>query len=637
MNQEDSTPNGTDNEARDPLLAALWQRVEGYGQAPPPGAWASIRQQLVPPAVLPQPAWWHRLLPNLWSKRFLFGSLTVVVVAVNLLVLRHRPQHAKHLPFGSHPHAHSGQSATGPGRSGSPRLSYSPAASGSRAVLPIENGVHQPDWNGSRYPRLLQPDAAPPPAVRPSVTVANPDGHEVGVVANPLFTPEAGVAVATATAKGKTGSGDEATEPGPQQVATRRARVPGTATTSRLAPALSALGDGGAARNQRAKNQRELLKRLVLPHGRKSQRQRTAVVHRQMRAHVATGTPVATGVLFSEERVFNGKPGLPEKGRRMTNALTNTGNRAVRLPVLAPAAAFVGTDALDGRQRSPNSFAIHRPDAAVNDEPLSKRTQTSDRSASELVAVLPMQVAAQIQSAVRPLTLPVPDSSQVVPARPGHSRWALLAVAGPTFSYRTLGSLAAGGARSIVAQSERPALGYGAQAQVQRALSGRWSVAAGLGYQEYATNLTLQIRTRTTRDTTTTYQTVSQRDTYRLLTLPVQLGYHLGQPHGRLTTAMLAGIEPAWYQGGRSTECACLQRTYSSASGSPYQSWTLGASIGFDLRYRVSRSPAGRLYWVVQPTSRYVLTPFMRPGVAEKPSRQPFSAGFLMGLVVELR
>ena len=224
-----------------------------------------------------------------------------------------------------------------------------------------------------------------------------------------------------------------------------------------------------------------------------------------------------------------------------------------------------------------------------------------------------------------------------VPAQWGPARWELLALAGPALSYRTLGS-APDNSASDVAHLERPALGLGAQVQLRRVLSGRWSLAVGLGYHEYAASLPLQVlQVQSVYDST--YQTVYHRDTYRLLTLPIQLGYALRGSGGRLATAVLVGAEPARYLGGRSTVpsgCGCQQQAYSSAPTSPYQPWNLGFSLGLDLRYRLG-SPASRWHWVVQPTGRYVLTPFVRPDAAGYTSRQPFSLGVLTGLAWELR
>ena len=221
-------------------------------------------------------------------------------------------------------------------------------------------------------------------------------------------------------------------------------------------------------------------------------------------------------------------------------------------------------------------------------------------------------------------------ADSVRPARPVR-RWSLLLVAGPTLSYRTLGlapTLAVG--QPDFARLERPALGFGAQVQVRRVLSGRWALAVGLGYHEYATRLALSRKD-------SAYASVHQRDTYRLLTVPVQLSYALGVPHGRLSWALLAGLEPGWYQGGRSTEgstCSCQQQAYSSAA-SPYRSLSLAFSLGLDVRYRLG-SAGSRWQWLVQPTGRYVATPFVRSDAVGFTRRQPVSLGLLTGFSWDL-
>jgi len=226
----------------------------------------------------------------------------------------------------------------------------------------------------------------------------------------------------------------------------------------------------------------------------------------------------------------------------------------------------------------------------------------------------------------------LPDSSSAaVPVR----RWALLATAGPTLSYRTIGAApAALGTRPDFAHLERPAVGLGAQVQVRRVLSGRWALAVGLGYQEYATRLALQ------RGDSAGAPRLSQRDTYRLLTLPVQLSYALGAPRGRLAKALLLGAEVGWYRGGHTTEgsdCGCQQQTYTAAKGdSIYAAYTLALSLGLDLRYRLG-GPASRWQWLVQPTGRYVLTPFTKPNTAGFSPRQPFSLGVFTGFSWDIR
>jgi hypothetical protein len=211
----------------------------------------------------------------------------------------------------------------------------------------------------------------------------------------------------------------------------------------------------------------------------------------------------------------------------------------------------------------------------------------------------------------------------------------VLATAGPTLSYRTIGAApAALGTRPDFAHLERPAVGVGAQVQVRRVLSGRWALAVGLGYQQYATRLALQ------QGDSAGAPRLRLRDTYHVLTLPVQLSYALGAPRGHWAKALLLGAELGWYRGGRSTEgsdCHCQQRTYPAASSdSLYAPHSLAISLGLDLRYRLG-GPASRWQWLVQPTGRYVLTPFTQANTAGFSPRQPFSLGLLTGFSWDIR
>ncbi|QKG54405.1 hypothetical protein [Hymenobacter sp. BRD67] len=253
---------------------------------------------------------------------------------------------------------------------------------------------------------------------------------------------------------------------------------------------------------------------------------------------------------------------------------------------------------------------------------------------SESIATLNARATLITLTALAPLpTAPTarPDSTPAL--YPLARRWALLALAGPTLSYRTIGPAPhPTTGYPDFAHLERPSVGLGAQVQVRRVLSGRWALAVGMGYHEYATHLALQ------QGDSVGATHLSLRDTYRLLTLPVQLSYALGAPRGRLAKALLFGAEVGWYRGGRSTEgssCGCQQQTY-SATDSLYAAYSLALSLGLDLRYRIG-GRASRWQWVVQPTGRYILTPFVKPNSSGFSQRQPFSLGILTGLSWDIR
>ena len=221
------------------------------------------------------------------------------------------------------------------------------------------------------------------------------------------------------------------------------------------------------------------------------------------------------------------------------------------------------------------------------------------------------------------------------PPPPLARRWAVQLLAGPALSYRTLGTAPNPAGRPNTAPLERPALGFGAQVQVRRLLTGRWTLAAGLGYHEYATGLRLRVLPAPGADSAA--RAVQQRDSYRLLTVPVQVGYALGVPRGPWQAAVLAGAEASLYLGGRSTEgstCDCQPLAYARAAPSPYRPWSLALSLGLDLRYRLGHS---RWQWLVQPTGRYIISPFVRAEAVGFAPRQPFSLGLLTGFSWDVR
>ncbi|WP_210517508.1 hypothetical protein [Hymenobacter terricola] len=240
-----------------------------------------------------------------------------------------------------------------------------------------------------------------------------------------------------------------------------------------------------------------------------------------------------------------------------------------------------------------------------------------------------------------PLVQAVADTAPHLPA--ADARWSLQVLAGPAVTYRLLGStLLAGrsaaanlafydqsGASTSIPAQEQAAIGYGAQVQVRRALSGRWAVSTGLGYYEYATSLNLKTvalpagsspiftNVGTILHDSGQVRTVHLRDTYRFLTVPVRFSYQLGAGGRHLRLGLLAGADMAWYLGGATTEgsaCGCETHAW-GLSGSPYRPLSLALNLGVDLRYRL----APRWELLAQPSATFFLTSLARPNTGFEP------------------
>lgn len=237
-------------------------------------------------------------------------------------------------------------------------------------------------------------------------------------------------------------------------------------------------------------------------------------------------------------------------------------------------------------------------------------------------------------------------------------RWAVQALAGPALTSRALGgerlaympllpvySAPANSltGRSILSTSstsdEQAATGFGAELQMQRQFSGRWSLGTGLGYQTFATRQTVQVRVMYSSTAASNLRpdsvgTAPVRNTYRFLTLPLRLGYQLGTGHPRLRYGLRAGADVALYLGGRSTEGSSYgspSRNW-GASGSPYRPLSLALSLGGEVRYRFAPG------WeaVAQPTLTHFVTSVARPASGYLP-RYPWAAAALVGVAYWLR
>lgn len=580
------TPPRPDDDASDPLLAALRQRLGDYGQAPPPGVWAAIREQLPPP--LP---WWQRirLLP-------LVLLLLGVVTATVTVVLR-------------------GQM----GRRGQ--------------VTTAERQVGKSVKNGFTTSTL--------PRNSNQKTDSTKSGHVVTTSASsyarpPAFSVDADKAATLAATAGIAKPTTPFNAP-IYSLAKRPSHVGNTIVADASGQPLVAEPAGHRAPSGRG------LKRLSQAHA-STRRQKTSISSTEPSAEHdlrfeglvkanSASSDAASAVAASRSATARGKRHYVRADGSFTPQSTLKRHRS------APAETALS----QAGRRTTTRVAVH---LATPDAPLQPQLGASRLAAGpRALASQPSQVdsLALRTAALRlPLTLsqPVlttrPDSAQ--PALPKARRWSVLVLAGPTLSYRTLGPAPTLAVRHPdFARFERPALGLGAQVQVRRVLSGRWALAAGLGYHEYATRLALGIVDTSGRSP----RSVRQRDVYRVLTLPVQVSYALGVPRQRLAWGLLLGLEPSWYLGGRSTEgsdCGCQQQIYpaDSAKTSPYRPLTLALSLGLDLRYRLG-GPASRWQWVVQPTARYIVTPFVRSDATGFTRRQPFSLGLLTGFSWDLR
>jgi hypothetical protein len=586
------TPPRSDDEARDPLLTALQQRLHDYGQAPAPGAWAAIRQQLAP-----RP-WWRRprrLLPLL--------ALLLGLVAVGTLAVRQRQ-----LRFGNLAAGHAAQKTPGALRRRLATNATAHQATRQEANAAVVSGA------ATGTPCSL---AAPNPSLNDATTAAAtstmatiPKSTQARTLAQRRL---AGIAHSSkaATSSSKSSSTTSMATRARVALATR---ANSAASSHASAVRVSRLASSD---NQHANSTNKSL--LNKQFASSTRRARYRAASRVQGNSLASSSPSKQPLA-----VATSSGGRYLGSQRRTKA-TATPQRTQRSLAHALSSA--------GRQRGV---------AGAQQAARARQTQAEAAFATDELAGLSNQPAAADSLALKPvalgllpaLALPAlvaqPDSAKPWPRA---RRWSVLVLAGPTLSYRTLGAAPALAARHPdFARLERPALGFGAQVQVRRVLSGRWALGAGLGYHEYATRLALSVIDSSNRSS----RSVHQRDVYRVLTLPVQFSYALGAPHGRLAWALLAGAEPSWYQGGRSTEgsdCGCQQQVYplDSAKTNPYRPLSLALSLGLDLRYRLG-GLASRWQWVVQPTARYIATPFVRNEAVGFTRRQPWSLGLLTGI-----
>ena len=620
----------TDREPDD-LYDALRERLADYGQEPPAPLWASIRAQLRPPVAPPR-------LRSGWRQRALLGLL-LLVVGVGTWQWRRagrpdRAETAKLSPTSRHLSAHPARPTT---------RARTPDAVGTRPDGPLSGASARGSAGPASGQGSSAADAAASAAAAPGSTTAAPAGARQAEAARPAAAARA---------------------------AKRQAATPGTLPTALLA----ARGPAGPAEaRRRAAAARPTLPdasaALALGHG-APRRAAGPPVGRRSRANNQAG-PGAQGPDGSSPVVPKdpAAPFIAFAGKRLGGtAFPNAAARRARAaaPALLPP-ADVGV--------------AHGPGSESNDASRAA-TQRSERLAGAAAASAgPAEVRAA-WSALRPrrVTLePGPPSGPGIAAVTDSfhrslawapRRWAVQLLSGPALTYRQLGAKpgyeAAStadfydlrGVATTVAQQERPALGFGAEVQVRRTLSGRWAVSTGLGYHTYAA--TLAFRTTPVAASAFFAGTASPprvadsaairsyhlRDAYRFLTVPVRASYQVGVGGPHLRVGVLAGAELAWYLSGASTEgsaCGCETRTW-GRTGSPYRPLSLALNVGLDLRYRL----APRWELLAQPTATYFLNSLARPTAtnslnrpgrpaSELAPRHLLGGGVRLGVAYELR
>jgi hypothetical protein len=599
------------------LYEALRKRLADYGQEPPPGLWAGIRQQLPPPVAVPRRRRWRTSLALL-SLLFVVASLTTWQW--------HRTG------------SQVGQSGTVARRAGALENFDNKQTARTANSLPAEPGLGAAASPKSGGSASALSDAALHTTVQ-QATVA-PEQRTDGLAATaPLAkNPNADALKAGAAAKSVTPEVAMATQ------------ATGRSTRRKRALALGSRESANSAARHRLRSARATgLGRTTTDPARPD---KGLALH-----STRTSPPTA-----ATQRL---QP-VPGAAFSATKVAEET-SVAAPASVAAASSSRAGADTPDRPATLPPAgppepgLAVAAPDAT---QPGAAQPGAWDWLA---LRVPGLQLPAGA-------TLPAPQPVEATPLPPVVptvlARWAVQLVAGPGLTYRHLGSsplsytttsvatpttsspiFSGANPNRIqtisprsVAELERPALGYSAQLSIRHALTPHWTVSGGLGYAEYATSLALR-QVSAAQITRTTYDfafldslsrssgtTIRQRDTYRFLTVPLRAGY-VWNPGRRWQVGLLGGVEAAIYLGGTTTEgsdCACQPRTW-GASGSPYRPLSLGASLGAEVRYRL----AGPWQLLAQPTASYLLTPLAKP-VSGYSIRHPFGATAMLGVSYEL-
>jgi hypothetical protein len=590
------------------LYDALRKRLADYGQEPPPGLWAGIRQQL-PPVAVPRRRRWRAA--SLLSLLFVVAALgTWQWQRVGHSAAQTGAVAQKAATPGKAGNGTEGRVAQASATAGQDPKARTPAGSGAVALQPFNGG-----------PATASPQASSDNSLDTNAFLLN----------KPVSKTE--------------GRREAAFDQNAKSVTPAAA----LATTGRAARRQRALVVAGVASRAPITRQGRLPRSA--PEADLGQEMATTMRPGSKSAvdMAPAGQPAAAGTPQTTPAAVTLAAGEPEAAARATIAASHSENAGRAGQADQTRRAGATSDAT-------NPAALPSPASGAQAE--------WDWLSARLVGLQIPEAAAP--AAPRPVA--VAALARPVPAVV--SRWAVQLVAGPGVTYRHLGtsslfypaatlatpspgtSINSSGsvvrsfttASASAAELERPALGYGAQLSIRRSLTPHWTLSGGLGYAEYATGLALrQVNasqiTRASYDfafidslSRTNGTTIRQRDTYRFLTVPLRAGYAWTTGR-RWQVGLLGGFEAAIYLGGTSTEgsaCACQPQTWSS-TGSPYRSLSLAASLGAEVRYRL----AGPWQLLAQPTASYLLTPLAKP-VSGYSIRHLFGATALLGVSYDL-
>jgi hypothetical protein len=283
-------------------------------------------------------------------------------------------------------------------------------------------------------------------------------------------------------------------------------------------------------------------------------------------------------------------------------------------PAPIPEAASLAQEAVKPTALTPGSAAPKISGATLT-EP------TATLAAGNL---LPLWVRLQFSA----LPIPKPAYAPVAASRQQQlntPKWAVQVLAGPTVSYRKLGPTA-----RRVEQLERPAAGYNGQLGVARTLTPRLALSVGVGYTEMAASLYLRLQKADSVPLVTT----RLRDYYRLLTVPVEAHYLLGNTT-RWRYGVQGGMAPALLLSARTTEggtCNCQQQQWQPASDSTrFRQLNLTLTASAFVGYQA----APGLWLTLRPQAQYFLNSITEP-ISGRAARQPWSIGVQGGISFDL-